>query len=231
MSEKIYIVGDSFSAMTNFPEISTYSEFINQDNLHSAGKTVYACQGIDEDKLLKLKEYNLNIVEKITKRVGTEIVHKHKKANVLITEPVKHSDTTYEAFLIINENCAEMSDHVTGKHLQGLLLIEAARQMFMAVTELYDLSEEQRGSYSYVLSNLDISFSAFLFPFDVSIKLEVLDKNWNKTAINKSVVIKFQQSGITGCKIKASGMGIPTKVLKYMEEVKADDMHKTTAYA
>lgn len=54
----------------------------------------------------------------------------------------------FESHLMLNDRCAEMSDHVTGQHLQGMILIEAARQMTLAVTEMYFIDSNDREKIS-----------------------------------------------------------------------------------
>ncbi len=229
MTDKIYIVGDRFSELAEFPEVFTFSDFFQKKELLKTCKDIHVCQGVDHDELKMIAGLGYNVTERISERVDKKLAHKWKDDNVLITKPEKKDDRIYEAALVINDECAEMSDHVTGKHIQGLLLIEAARQMFMATTELYDLDDEKRGGYSYVLNNLNITFNAFLFPFDVRIILTVLYKEWKKDQLFKSVSVEFLQKDTTGCEVKASGTGFPKKMLAIIETSKAVSMRSQNA--
>lgn len=229
MSEKIYVVGDKFAEMTEFPEVFTFTDFFQKREILESCKNIHVCQGVDHTELEKLAGLGCHVTERLSRRVDKKLAHKIKDDNVLITEPERIDGGTYEASLVINDACAEMSDHVTGKHIQGLLLIEAARQMFMATTELYDLDGGKRGNYSYVLNNLDISFKAFLFPYDVRIIMKELHKQWKDDLLIKTVIVEFFQKDTVGCEVKASGTGFPKKILKMIETSKAVSMHKMFA--
>lgn len=231
MTEKIYVVGDRFSELAEFPEVFTFTDFFQKKELLMTCKDIHVCQGVDHNELKALNGLGLNVIERISKRVDKKLAHKRKDDNVLITKPEKIDEKTYESALVINDECAEMSDHVTGKHIQGLLLIEAARQMFMAATEIYDLDDEKRGHYSYILNHLDISFSAFLFPFDVRVILNVKNSQWKNDLLMKSVTVEFMQNNTVGCEVKATGTGFPSKTLQIIETSKAVSMHKMNAFA
>ena len=225
MSKTHYVVGDSFSEFCEYPNVITYSDIIMQDKESFRDMSVVVCQGLDEEEIDKLKALGINVKENVTKKVDKALAHKAKDENVLITTPVKTDTSNYESLLMVNDSCAEMSDHVTGKHLQGLMLAEAARQMFMACTELFDYDDKQKFNYGYILNNFDINFKAFLFPFDVNIKMKVLNKKWEDIKLHKAVEIEFSQKGIVGCVISASGTGFPKKILKHVEDAKSFEMY------
>lgn len=106
-------------------------------------------------------------------RAGRSLSHKHNAENVLVTEPLRKTDNVFELGLTIDERCEVMADHVTGCHIQGMLLMEAARQSFLAVTEKYRL--EHGRSYYFVINDFSTEFKAFAFPVDMSISLELTD--------------------------------------------------------
>lgn len=94
----------------------------------------------------------------------------------MIILPKKH----YRAYLAIDDSCAEMSDHVTGLHIQGMVLTESARQMMLAVAEKFILQPSDRGNSYCVLTKMASQFFQFTFPVDVKIEheiLELLEKN------------------------------------------------------
>lgn len=225
MSNTIYVVGDSFSEFCEYSNVYTYSDVVTQDPDRLRKITLAVCQGINESEIGHLKDLGFNIKENVTQKVDKLLAHKTKEKNVLITTPSQIDKSNYQSLLMVNDDCAEMSDHVTGKHLQGLMLAEAARQMFMACTELYDYNDDQKLNYSYILNTFNINFKAFLFPLDVNIILKVMNKQWNDVKLHKEVEIEFSQQGIVGCVINASGTGFPKKILKHVEDAKSLEMY------
>ena len=68
-----------------------------------------------------------------------------------------------------------MSDHQTGEHVQGAVLIEAARQMFMACATTYELSPEASakiGDMQFALNEMRVVFHNFVFPIETRIELQ-----------------------------------------------------------
>ncbi|ETS33145.1 A-factor biosynthesis repeat protein [Photorhabdus khanii NC19] len=55
--------------------------------------------------------------------------------------------------LLIDERCELMADHQTGQHIQGMILIEACRQTFIAVTEEFYMSDKVGQSYYVIMAN------------------------------------------------------------------------------
>ncbi|MBD2810814.1 hypothetical protein ID853_07945 [Xenorhabdus sp. Vera] len=77
----------------------------------------------------------------------TRITHKHKRKNVLISKTIKTGDTSYQCHLLIDDDCAEMADHVTGQHIQGMVLLEACRQMINSVSERFLIKTGRNKSF------------------------------------------------------------------------------------
>ncbi len=75
----------------------------------------------------------------------------------------KVNENLFSLPLLIDERCELMTDHQTGQHIQGMILVEACRQTFIAVTEEFYMSDKVGQSY-YVINDMNIKFSNFLFP-------------------------------------------------------------------
>lgn len=95
--------------------------------------------------------------------------HKQNHVNTLITEPVKVHDNVYISDLIIQHNNELTLDHTTGIHIQGMIFLEATRQMASAVTELYMKKEKQ----SFAISNIYADYQSFAFPVETRITLKI----------------------------------------------------------
>lgn len=96
---------------------------------------------------------------------------------------------------MIDENCELMSDHTTGCHIQGMVLVEASRQMALSISERYLLPELLQLNNYFTLNNIEVKFKNFLFPIDVEIhcivsKYELI----NDKRLNAQIKIDFYQN-------------------------------------
>lgn len=235
------IVSDKFVDFTCFPGVITCSELINEwnKNIETFPKQIVFGQGVNEVDLHSIKgmvskfaSQGIEIEEKITNRVDRSLVHKHKNKNVLITTPKKLSETEFESSLIIDESCELLDDHIAGIHVQGLVLVEAARQMHMAVTEMFDLTECNRGRICYALDEVRVQYYTFLFPMCVTIKLTILEKKWdesNQTLLTHART-EFTQLDQCGCAVTTIGTGIAVDKFKKLERLRAERFIKRLSH-
>jgi hypothetical protein len=87
-----------------------------------------------------------------------------------------------------------MSDHTTGCHLQGMLLIEAARQSFLAVTEWFLLDANQK--YYFVINRLDVTYHRFAFPVGTEIDIALRNVDSSRgDRVAAEATIRFLQHG------------------------------------
>ncbi len=180
-----FVVGDVFKGFTCHDAVISVSELkdelARQDT--STQPTHYVLsQGIDQQSDGFLK-YLVGCSNTSRPLADGKLTHKHKEHNILITDPEQKSERLYRSDIIIDSRCADISDHNTGAHIQGMVLIEAARQMVTAVTESFYLSEEEKNTYYFVLNNMKSSFSNFAFPLAMTLDCDVVlaefDKNGN----------------------------------------------------
>ncbi|MFW5402828.1 AfsA-related hotdog domain-containing protein, partial [Yersinia sp. 1252 StPb PI] len=87
--------------------------------------------------------------------------HKKEEHNILIGKAQKVDKDIYNLPLMIDERCELMGDHQSGKHLQGMLLVEAFRQTFIAVTEEFYPFLGDIKKY-FVINSLNINFYNFV---------------------------------------------------------------------
>lgn len=199
----LYLVGDRFAEFSNGETVLTVTQFFKflerkeKENVVLAYR-IHAGQGISDhndqriiNRLQKSLIKHCFIFGKsllAACRASLEATHKHFSKNIIISEPVRLSDNHYEAELMIDDNCAEMSDHTTGQHIQGMILIEAARQMMTAVSEQFLLNNTSEKK-SFVLDELTSEFKSYIFPLAVTLILTIknirqsLSKDFKATAV------------------------------------------------
>lgn len=128
------------------------------------------------NKLLKRVKYNNCGVQAINfpevEKSCRNLVHKENIANSMISTPVKVTESLYEADVLIDDQCDDIRDHVTGQHIPGMILVEASRQMFLAVTEQFYLKNHSADSY-FVINKCNVEYRKFVFPLDIKITYAV----------------------------------------------------------
>jgi len=141
----VLVIGERFAAFANGQEVLTYLqllEAIQQSSFLSRANHIVVGQGVTPRVLaeirIALERANLTgdvtVEEYISARIAAEEVHKHRWQNVLITRPVPVVPDTFLAHLVLDDDSADIADHVTGIHIPGMVLVEAARQACIALS-------------------------------------------------------------------------------------------------
>jgi hypothetical protein len=186
-SLNILVVGEKFKSISDNRYVLTWKDFFHylyfthKKNKSNHQLFIYAGQGLSKSEIDLLKNilgnHKLNCIlmshPESIQYCLKEDVHKHEEKNVLLTSPQKVGRHFYESYFLIDDDCAEMSDHVTGSHIQGALVAEAARQMVLAVSELYILPKEKKYRMSFVTNSSDFEYVHYLFPLECRMEMVV----------------------------------------------------------
>ena len=131
---------------------------------------------------------------------------------------------TATANLRISNNNELLLDHQTGKHVQGMVSVEASRQMFIAVVSLDDDIADMEDPY-FIINNISINYKAFLFPLSAKLIFTPLKKEISHKGFiefSGEVIIK-QFSTITS--VAEISMSVSTNTnIKNIEESKLENM-------
>ncbi|MCP3139695.1 AfsA-related hotdog domain-containing protein [Pyxidicoccus xibeiensis] len=180
----LHVVGERFTGFASEnPEVITLPELerLLQEQGLPGDTTLIVGQGIPDERLRRLQAHLERLPERMRatlvadpralSRAEARLVHKRSEHNIMITAPEQVVEgERYVSSLVLDERCAEMSDHQTGQHIQGMVLMEAARQMILAVTERYFLRDSgQRPSY-FVLNQLEATYHSFGFPLGMDVE-------------------------------------------------------------
>jgi hypothetical protein len=98
-------------------------------------------------------------------------VHKRDARNVLLADFEYDGADTFEASLRLHNDNELVLDHQSGPHLQGMILIEAARQLFVAVCELEYLRPWPDRRFSFLLAQVDTRFDRPVFPLPLRMRM------------------------------------------------------------
>jgi hypothetical protein len=215
--KSILVVGDKFERFSadkdNVMTVSELTQRAWQDGLPRECD-IWLGQGIEHDRLFGV----LGALEKRNPRDSIRVanlqhmldqadpmhqasVHKARRENVLITRPQKTGDQTFEAWLSLQDSGELLGDHVTGQHVQGMLLIEAARQMMLAVSELYLLGRNADTRFYFVLNSVNTDYLQFAFPIPTRILHEIvsLPSDTSKQLKATSRTSFYQNDVLTAC--------------------------------
>lgn len=243
----ILVVGDRFGGFADKSGTMTASELGNmlrEDSALAVGsESVFVPgQGLSQEQLRQIYEEaaarglkpafeHWEAVLKVPK-AGGELTHKRKPENRLVGVPRRIEEDRFELDLMIDDRNEIMSDHVTGQHLQGMLLIEACRQAFLAVTEKFFLSEHEGRSYYFVINDMSVSYHGFAFPVDAAIDYRVLESHSPEPSRHSFVVEKgVVQNGEVVTRVRTGFTAFDSALLKPKECKKAEKALRQTQAA
>jgi hypothetical protein len=100
---------------------------------------------------------------------GRDVVHKNSADNVLLAGLRRSGERRYTADLRMHGNNELLLDHQTGEHVQGMVVVEAARQFFLGVFEIGYRGRWPLRNFYVVWNSVRLSFDSFLFPLPAQI--------------------------------------------------------------
>lgn len=185
--ERYFVVGDTFAGTAkSLPGILTETEAL--DKVHTAQALpadiyLYSQQGVDLRSLsAAVQHFNATnpartgqfhlVSAACAPRATRRLAHKNRAENIVISAPRRIGEQSFEMDLCFSSQNEFFLDHMTGMHIQGMALMEAARQAFLAVTEAFYLDGDSR-SYYFVIKRMDVSYSSFVFPFDATLRYDI----------------------------------------------------------
>lgn len=182
-----HVVGDRFTAFASNPQVVTASALIatlrgERPFTFAPSARFLAGQGLRPEQAAELMGLAVGSFAPCFERfrlpgpASAALVHKKLPENILISAPRRSADGAYEAMLLLHEGNGIFADRTTGQHVEGLILMEAARQLAVAATELLLQSEHGAApDLSFALTVMNNTFHQFVFPIEarLSIRIEV----------------------------------------------------------
>lgn len=220
----LLVVGDKFSSYVHGKDAITLSQLhallsLPAQLLPAQGRTVLVPgQGMGDTEVqqllsdaassLNMAYFDFSLWHSLPARAPLSMSHKHKVENTLISIPRQIAEDCFELHLLIDQQCELMSDHQSGQHLQGMLLIEAARQAMLAVVENYYLPSNGL-NYAFVLNDMSVNYNNFAFPVAATIECRVLSKqidNPRKLAFTTEAVVRQCHTEVSSLSFSFSAM-------------------------
>lgn len=172
------VVGDSYEAFAHWPGVVTVSRFRElsaSGQLRPAVSGVVLGQGIGVQARAELAPVAVSGDDSgpaHTQLASLTLTHKRNPQNVLIASLREQPNGHFHTEVIVNELADRLCDHVTGQHLSGMLLFEAARQGVVAALELrYQVDGQRRWSTTW--SSAKVDFLGFVFPLSIAMAIEI----------------------------------------------------------
>ncbi|WP_235212729.1 AfsA-related hotdog domain-containing protein [Burkholderia paludis] len=215
-NDSLFIVGDRWGSVGIDEGMLSVSEFVSglrAGRYHAPLPTLRPGFGVDDRELevlrRELEQHGLDPVALSGMREPdcVEIAHTHKRnpRNVLLAKLVCLDGAHYRAALRLDSNNELLLDHVTGCHISAMVMTEAARQMFLAVTEQYFLGGEADGHHRFVINDWQASFENFLFPLDAVIDYRIEEVDHDKAdRLRFRVEVLVKQAGTVAARVRIS---------------------------
>jgi hypothetical protein len=228
----VCLVGDQFSGMATVPGVHTLSQLVR--DLHggaSVPRNIILGQGLQEYELeylraaLSRREQDpRDVVVRFSDghRVTRSLVHKHREQNVLLANLRKVADQRFEAGMVLHGENELLLDHQTGQHVQGMVVTEALRQMFIAVFEDEHGSRHPDRHFFVVWNSISLTFDSFLFPLPAEIICEILEQDvTDPTRMTFRVAMHIEQLGTSAAHAEIEFAAFDDARMKRSEKRKA----------
>lgn len=210
MSKKyLFVVGDKFKEFALGKDVLTFAQLKALSDLPGGIVSGHAVlilgQGVQEEEVRSiLNKYDSGVeivpflemsdLRRILDRAHSDISHKKVPHNTIIGVPQQLNDIEFKIPLNIDERCELMGDHQSGQHVQGMIVVEAFRQSFLAVTEAFFPFGDEK-TY-FVINGMNTKFQSFLFPLPAHIDYCILDAQCNARRARYQVAMSAKQNDI-----------------------------------
>lgn len=181
----LVLVGDQFATFATHAGVATVSSFVADVRAGhydapraplgldwGQGTTHYDREYVRDALSARGLLDGFPIVAPVEPAAGRYSCHKRREANALVGGLRLIGEHRYRAALQLHPDNELMLDHQTGEHLPGLVVIEAFRQMLIAVCEQFIVSGLPPRAYGYVWHTLEMTFENFLFPVHTGLECQ-----------------------------------------------------------
>lgn len=205
---KTLVVGDIFEKVSSsFPNVMTESEALDlvQFGAFPDGRLdLIIGQGVDRSMIERAIKQRFAAEPGVLHRISLQddavmpravkrLAHKDKPANVCVGTPIQLDDSKFRLDLHFSASNEFFGDHMTGMHIQGMALTEAARQSFLAVSEMFYLNGRE-GRFYFVIKSFASRYTNFVFPLAAHIDYEVRRASLKDSSASFDVHMKLWQA-------------------------------------
>jgi hypothetical protein len=235
MSELCFIVSDYYAEFAKSNRgVYTYTQFVSLLERKSPElnhKDFLIGQGMSEQTRVRLAARvravapELRLIDDFPPLVDKQLVHKHKEENVIITRPVLVDHLKYSAQVVLNDQCAELRDHQTGQHIQGLVLMEAARQLVTASSDMILLKKGIKPGGA--LRALQGEYHHYAFPLRIDMECTFnKEPAFATTGVTVEAIVNHYQLNKLLSSLCFQMIFVDPKLMHYVELGKAEETLK-----
>ncbi|MEV4052137.1 AfsA-related hotdog domain-containing protein [Amycolatopsis sp. NPDC049688] len=134
------------------------------------------------------------------------VVHKDRPENVLLAGVHSPVPEQCRAELRIHRDNELVLDHHTGEHVQGIVIVEAMRQICIAQFETAVRPALASAAYTGVWQRIDLSFQDFLFPLPATVESLIVESD-----LGRDTNLKFRASTA----VRQQGRTVATAGIEY----------------
>lgn len=207
--EQVWVVGECFQSFAELDRVYTVSGLVRHlreldPSAHDGGLAVRIGQGVGGYE----REYLRSVIDRrgLGDRVylavpevalaRRDVVHKHRQSNVLLGDIRQVQLTGFVAALRLADENELLLDHQTGQHVQGMVVVETVRQMFLGVFETGYRHRWPLREYYVVWGRTKLDFQNFLFPLPAEVRCEVREARLSDPEkLEFEVVMDIEQGG------------------------------------
>lgn len=225
--EKKFIVGAMYHPPRNQNAIINCTDFISvlENGKVDVDSEYYLGQGFEYEpadelcKRIKNIEPNIKLFmpSYLKNKEECLIVHKQHRNNVLITKPEEGSEDRYVNYLCLGDSNL-IKDHTTGLHVQGMVVIEAARQTPISIIERYIYQGEDSKNYSMLWGKLTANFYQYLLPLEICIETTITRKTYQNEKHTVEFILEFKQSNKVAAKFEITAVCLPKLITRSLED-------------
>jgi A-factor biosynthesis hotdog domain len=168
----VVAVGDRFEDFLANQAVVSVDEVLGllRSGELDSGQRLVIGQGLTADELAELRQH----VDGVPEPAGQSLTHKRDAKNTMVTEPVQVAERRYEADLVLDQRSEMVEDHLTGQHIPGIVLVEAARQTWTAVTERYFPSPPEWPGTRFIIESLAADFTTLVLPLPAKLEYTLI---------------------------------------------------------
>ncbi|GAB1643593.1 AfsA-related hotdog domain-containing protein [Krasilnikovia sp. MM14-A1259] len=188
-SRHLIVVADRFASFADGAQVYTVSELLTALRAGAATEPGWQCvvhtgQGVDRADRDALGSAGAIVqadsVLPDEAAVPPGVVHKNRPENVLLSALTNSSSAHCTAALRIHRDNEFVLDHQTARHVPGMVVIEAMRQICIAQFETAYRPELAQVEYLGIWRRMNLSFEGFLFALPATVDSEIVEADLRK---------------------------------------------------
>ncbi|MEU0544469.1 AfsA-related hotdog domain-containing protein [Nocardia sp. NPDC005978] len=164
----------------------------------------------------------LRVLDAVAEPAPRHQVHKYQNSNVLLANLVQDSATEFSADLRIHGDNELLLDHQTGEHVQGIVIVEAVRQLFLGAFELEYGRRWPEQHFYIVWNSIELNFTSFLFPLPGTLHAVLTPISIEDPAkLEFSIEVRVRQAGNDVADARIAYAALPNDRISRIERHKA----------